>query len=108
MFFFIIIYSSEGKEIDVVNLTEVFLMLTKIQEEVHRFTITFQKNIHKNNSLKLNLTKIYGIGNETANKILKYYSSLEELKNSDVEKISKTVKISTKQAEKIKSYIEKM
>ena len=102
------IYSSEGKEIDVISLTEIFLLLTKIQEEVHRFTITFQKSVHKKNSLKLNLTEIKGIGHNIANKILKYYSSLEQLKNSDVEEISKTIKISIKQAEKIKNYMEKM
>ncbi len=99
------ICSDEG-EIEINRLRNVFILLSKIQEEVHRFTITFQKNIHKKNSLKLNLTSIEGIGENIANKILKEYSSIKELKNNKPEQISKKINISIKQAEKIKLYIE--
>ena len=91
------ICSHEG-EISVNLNKQVFLFLSNIQEEVHRFTISFQKKLHEKNNLKLNICSIKGIGEKTATKILKH---CYEEKNLNIEKIAQIGKISLEKAEKI-------
>lgn len=97
---------SEKGEISIKNDSKIFLMLSKIQEEVHRFTITYQKNLRKKENLKFKLNGLERIGEKTSIKILKHYENLEEIKKSTPEEISKIAKISLKKAEEILKFFE--
>ena len=97
---------SEKGEISIKNDSKIFLMLSKIQEEVHRFTIAYQKNLRKKENLKFKLNGLERIGEKTSIKILKHYENLEEIKRSTPEEISKIAKISLKKAEEILKFFE--
>ena len=97
---------SEKGEISIKNDSKIFLILSKIQEEVHRFTIAYQKNLRKKENLKFKLNGLERIGEKTSIKILKHYENLEEIKRSTPEEISKIAKISLKKAEEILKFFE--
>lgn len=86
---------------------DVFLFLTKIQDEVHRFTISYQKNLHKKNTLKFDLTSIEGVGEKIALKFLNHYNNIEEIRNLNPENLSSILKINIKVATKIINFFKK-
>ena len=59
-----------GEEISIVNKRRLFTLVSSIQEEVHRFAITYQKSTRKS-GYKSMLTNVSGIGEELFNKIKK-------------------------------------
>lgn len=73
-----------------------FYLLTRIQDEVHRFAISFHRQLRGKNSLSSKLDDIKGVGPKTRTKLLKEFGSLKHIKTATVEEIealgiSKTV-----------------
>ena len=66
-----------------------YLFLKQIQDEVHRFAITYHRATKNKNMYKSNLDDIQGIGKVRKNLLLKSFSSLEEIKNAPDEKLLK-------------------
>ena len=75
--------------IDVSN--ELFLYLTRMQDEVHRFAITYHRDIKSKGSLSSILENVSGIGEKRRKQLLKKYSSLEKIKNASIEELSKVI-----------------
>ena len=73
-----------------------FYLLERIQEEVHRFAITFHRQLRNKNSLASRLETITGVGPRTRVKLLKEFKTVNHIKAASVEDIqalgiSKTV-----------------
>ena len=66
-------------------------LLQQVRDEAHRFAITFHRNRRSKRTIKTELTEIKGIGNSTAQKLLKEMGSLIEIKNADLNKLSEIV-----------------
>lgn len=66
-----------------------YLFLKQIQDEVHRFAITYHRTTKNKNMYKSSLDNIQGIGKVRKNLLLKSFSSLEEIKNASDEKLLK-------------------
>lgn len=80
------------------NLTEIeiknknlFVYLYKMQEEVHRFAITYHRNIKNKGLLHSVLEDIPGIGEKRRKLLLKKYSSLSKIKDASVEELSEII-----------------
>ncbi|KRL63545.1 excinuclease ABC, C subunit [Lactobacillus psittaci DSM 15354] len=67
--------------------SEGFYLMTRIQDEVHRFAITFHRKTHAKNSLASKLDGIKGIGPKSRNKLLKEFGSLKKIKEASVEQL---------------------
>ena len=98
--------SSLGGEISITSFKNAFLLLTKIQDEVHRYTISYQKNVRKKTAFEIELTRVAGIGEKRALKILRHFKSKTELLNSDVTKISQIAGVSLEKAREILNFME--
>ncbi|MCP8857680.1 excinuclease ABC subunit UvrC [Latilactobacillus fuchuensis] len=82
--------------IDLDPKSQGFYLLTRIQDEVHRFAITFHRQLRGKNSLSSKLDDIQGVGPKTRTKLLKQFGSLKHIKAATVDEIealgiSKTV-----------------
>lgn len=77
-------------EIDIKN-KDLFVYLYKMQEEVHRFAITYHRNIKSKGMLRSILEDIPGIGKQRREKLLKQYPSIEKIKQASIEELSKTI-----------------
>lgn len=64
-----------------------YLFLKQIQDEVHRFAITYHRATKTKNMFSSSLDDIKGIGKARKNLLLKSFSSLEEIKNAPDEKL---------------------
>jgi excinuclease ABC subunit C len=79
-------------------------LLQRIRNEAHRFAITFHRDRRSKRTIKTELTDIKGIGASTAQKLLKEFGSVSQLKNSDHEKLVSL--IGKQKADLIKQYFE--
>ena len=79
------------EEIDLSNEKDVFNYLTRIQDEVHRFAITYHKQIRSKGALGSVLENVEGIGDKRRKELLKKYGSLEKIKNAPVEDLAKII-----------------
>ena len=75
-------------ELDIKN-KNLFVYLYKMQEEVHRFAITYHRNIKNKGMLQSILEDVPGIGEKRRKELLKKYSSLTKIKNESIENLSK-------------------
>ena len=85
--------------------SEGFYLLQRIQDEVHRFAITFHRQVHSKNSLSSRLETIQGVGPKTRVKLLKNFKSLKKISEASVaeleelgisHKVAETIKLSLK------------
>lgn len=97
---------ASGEEIQIKSNQSVFTFLTKIQEEVHRFSVTFAREKHKKDSFALSLTQVSGIGEAKATALLKHFKTKQSLKQANKEQIQQTAKISAEKAEELKKFID--
>lgn len=95
--------TATGEKIGLNPKSEGFYLLQRIQDEVHRFAITFHRQVHSKNSFSSRLERIKGVGPKTRTKLLRNFGSLKRLSEASVEelislgiphKTAQTIKIS--------------
>lgn len=96
--------ASGGNEISISDGRRVFTLVSTIQEEVHRFAISYHKQKHSKNSIATKLTEIEGIGEKKAAILLKAFKTMSKLKAASREELSQVKGISKKDAENIVKY----
>ncbi|MFD1671568.1 excinuclease ABC subunit UvrC [Agrilactobacillus yilanensis] len=74
-------------EVALDHKSQGFYLLQRIQDEVHRFVITFHRRTHAKNSLSSQLESIKGVGPKTRTKLLKEFGSLSKIKEASLEDI---------------------
>lgn len=93
-----------GGEIEINSHRRAFTLVSSIQEEVHRFAITYHHNKHKKSTLSTSLTKIDGIGDKKAKALLKHFKTVTAIKNASVKELSQAPGISEKNALQIYNF----
>ncbi len=96
------VVAADGSEIVISRSRSVFALLTKLQDEVHRYTITFQKQKRSTHTHETELTKIYGIGEKKAQALLHEFKTKQQLKSATIEDIAAVMKISPQKAQEVK------
>ncbi len=79
-----------GDPLEVVELprnSEEFFLLQRIQDEVHRFAITFHRQLRSKNSFSSKLDGITGLGPKRKQLLMKHFKSLPNIQKADVEDI---------------------
>lgn len=79
-----VIVDSNLEEIRVDSKSNLFLFLTKIQDEVHRFAISYHRNIKSKGMLSSLLDMVEGIGDVRKKDLLKKYGSLKKMKEASL------------------------
>ena len=97
-----------GGEIEINSHRRVFTLVSDIQEEVHRFAITYHHKKHTKSTLKTSLTNIDGIGKRKAKLLLKHFKTIAAIKSADVKALSQVQGISQKDAQNVFEYYHKM
>ncbi len=95
-----------GNEISITTAKSAFMLLTQIQDEVHRYAISYMKSVHNKNTYELELTKIKGIGTKKAQKLMMHFKTREALKNAAPEELGKVAGINTELANELYDFIQ--
>jgi len=76
---------------NIVNIdrnSNVFHLLTRMQDEVHNYTINYHRQIRSKGSLESILDNIEGIGSVRKKELIKKYGSLKKIKELSVEELA--------------------
>lgn len=98
--------AKNGGEISITTFKAAFRLVSAIQDEVHRFAITYQKNVRKKNTFSMRLTDFEGIGPKKAEKLLKTYKTKKALQQATAEELAKTAAMPLEKAEKLREFIQ--
>ena len=90
--------------IEIPRMSDVFHYLTRIQDEVHRYTITYHKTLRDKGSIGSLLDNIDGIGSVRKKELIKKYGSVKKMGEASVEELS--LIISETVAINLKKYLE--
>ena len=71
--------------------SELFHILTQIQDEVHRFAISFHREKRSKHQLHSELDDIKGIGPKTKETLLKHFKSIKRMKEADIQEITELI-----------------
>ena len=73
----------DGLEIGIQSNPSVFALIGRIQEETHRFAITYQRDLRTKSMNRSRLDQIRGIGEKRRNLLLKHFKSISAIKQAD-------------------------
>ncbi len=99
--------TDEGKEISISANRKVFTFVSSIQDEVHRFSVGFHHQRRKKNTFKSSLTEIDGIGETRAKELLRYFRTIENIKNADLKELEQAPKMNKNSAVAVYNYFHK-
>ena len=91
-------------EIPIEHTSEGFKLITRIQDEAHRFAIEYHRSLRSKEQVHSILDDIQGIGPSRRKAIMKHFGSIEEIKNADVETLMNVPGIPRNIAEEIYSF----
>ena len=82
-----LLFGSEDAHVNLDPRSQGFYLVQRIQDEVHRFAITYHRSVHMKHSLSSRLDEIKGVGPRTRTKLLKKYGSVTKIAQAPVEEI---------------------
>ncbi|MBR1563211.1 MAG: excinuclease ABC subunit UvrC [Ruminococcus sp.] len=97
-----------GGEISLTKARSAFNLVTSIQDEVHRVAITYQAKKHKKSSFGLQLTKVKGIGDKKAQKLITEFKTKDNLKKASAEELAKCAGINIDKAKELEAMIKEL
>ena len=95
-----LIYGVKFTPIELDRKGQAFQLIQRVQEEVHRFAITFHRQVRSKNTFSSKLELIDGVGPKTRKKLLSHFKTTTAIKNASVEELRK-IGISEKVASNI-------
>lgn len=88
-------------EIPISHSSEGFKLITRIQDEVHRFAIEYHRLLRSKGQIHSVLDDIEGIGPARRKSLMKYFKSIESIREASVEELKKAPSMNQQVAEKV-------
>ena len=76
------------REVDIDRHSEGFHLITRIQDEAHRFAITYHRGLHTRNTIHSVLEEIPGVGEKRRKALMRHYLSMDELREASEEDLA--------------------
>lgn len=76
--------AGDGGEIAISTVRSAFTLVSKIQEEVHRYSISYSRSKHQKSGFAMELTTVQGIGQTRAKKLFQHFKTVKAMKNASL------------------------
>lgn len=96
-----------GEEIEIKTNSEGFKLITRIQDEVHRFAIQYHRQLRNERQVHSVLDDIEGIGPKRRKALMKHFGDIEAIKNAEVEDLLEVEEMTIKAAESVYLFFHK-
>ena len=96
-----------GGEIEINSHRLAFTLVSSIQEEVHRFAVSYHHKKHQKSSFSSSLLNVEGIGEKKAKLLMKEFKTITAIKNAGIDELSAIKGISEKDAKNINNFYTK-
>jgi len=87
----------DGREFGISTVPAVFALIGRIQEETHRFAITYNRTLSGKKLRGSSLDRIDGVGAKRRAELLRHFGSIENIKAADVRELARIVPLSVAQ-----------
>ncbi|GAA6818084.1 excinuclease ABC subunit UvrC [Helicobacter pylori] len=85
-----LLYGASAEVVPLKKNSQAFYLLHRIQDEVHRFAITFHRQTRQKTGLQSVLDTVDGIGSKRKTKLLRTFGSIKKMKEASIEDFKKT------------------
>lgn len=86
-----LLYGFPPQTIGIPTNSELFKVLTQIQDEVHRFAITFHRDKRSKHQLHSELDDIKGIGSKSKEQLLQHFKTVKKIKEADIQELTEII-----------------
>ena len=100
--------ATNDRDIEIKSNRRAFTLVTNIQDEVHRFAISYHKKLQSKKLISRELTQINGIGDKKANALLKHFGSMKRIQSAKAEELAEVKGITPQNAENIVEFFNKL
>lgn len=94
----------ENEELPIDKNSESFRLITRIQDEAHRFAITFHRDLRSKGQVHSVLDDIPGVGPARRKDLMRHFDNIDSIKNATVEDLKKLPSINEKSARDIYNF----
>lgn len=86
-----LLYGFPPQTIGIPTKSELFKVLTQIQDEVHRFAISFHRDKRSKHQLHSELDDIKGIGSKSKEQLLQRFKTVKKVKEADIQELTEVI-----------------
>ena len=86
-----LLYGFPPQTIGIPTNSELFKVLTQIQDEVHRFAISFHRDKRSKHQLHSELDDIKGIGSKSKEQLLQRFKTVKKIKEADIQELTEVI-----------------
>lgn len=86
-----LLYGFPSQTIGIPTKSELFKVLTQIQDEVHRFAISFHRDKRSKHQLHSELDDIKGIGSKSKEQLLQRFKTVKKIKGADIQELTEVI-----------------
>ena len=79
--------TANGNTVAIKSNRAAYTLVSNIQEEVHRFAISYHRKLRNKSGLTSSLLEIKGVGKATSDNLLKHFKTIKNIKNSSIEEL---------------------
>jgi excinuclease ABC subunit C len=83
--------NDKGEKVEISAKSDLFFLLTRMQDEVHRYAISFHKNIRGKSMIASTLDNVEGIGPKRRKDLLNHFKSMKKIKEATVEQLEEVL-----------------
>jgi excinuclease ABC subunit C len=91
-------------EIPIDRHSEAFKLITRVQDEAHRFAIEYHRSLRSKAQVTSRLDEIPGVGPVRKKALMRHFASIQEIMEADAAALASLPEISEKQAQEIWNY----
>ena len=95
-----------GNEVNLPRSGEGFKLITRIQDEVHRFALEYHKKLRADSQVRSVLDDIQGIGATRRKELLKHFKSIEAIRLADLDSLASAPSMNKKTAQAVYDYFQ--
>lgn len=85
-----VFFPGDSQPIMIPKTSSALKLLQRVRDEAHRFAITFHRSKRSKRTFTSELTEIEGVGEKTAQKLIKEYGSVKQIKSAELESLQKS------------------
>ncbi len=86
-----LLYGFPPQTIGIPTKSELFKVLTQMQDEVHRFAISFHRDKRSKHQLHSELDDIKGIGSKSKEQLLQRFKTVKKIKEADIQELTEVI-----------------
>ncbi len=94
----------EGEELPIDRHSELFKLITRMQDEAHRFAIDYHRKLRSGDQVRSVLDEIKGIGPARRKALMRHFGSIEKIREADVEALKAADGMDARSAQAVYDY----